>query len=131
MGNLTANVSDYEFKCKCVDSNCYYKDDYVADFRLVTALQKITDHFKTNYKNEKVTLVITSGNRCCIYNAQVGGKPYSKHTKGLAADFQIKIGDNVLSSYMIANYIATSINLKIFDYYNIDNNTIHLEIDKD
>ena len=131
MGNLTANVSDYEFECKCTDENCYYKHDAVADFRLVMALQAITDYYKNNYQDKNVTLIITSGNRCCWHNAKVGGITTSKHTKALAVDFQIVVGGVVVKSYDVAKVIEKLLDLKIFDYKNIDSLTMHLEVDKD
>jgi len=130
MGNLTANVSDYEFKCKCDDENCYYKHDAVADFRIVTALQSITDYFKNNYDGKPVSLTITSGNRCCWHNAKVGGIATSKHTKALAVDFQIVIDSVVVKSYDVVNVIKKLLDLKVFDYKNIDSLTIHLEVDR-
>jgi uncharacterized protein YcbK (DUF882 family) len=131
MGNLTENVSDFEFQCKCTNANCNYKHDALADFRLVVALQDVVNYIKNKYKQQKVILIITSGNRCIAHNAKVGGLPDSKHTKALAADFQIQVDGKLITAYEIVDAIEKVVDLKVCDYKNIDSVSIHLEVDKD
>jgi uncharacterized protein YcbK (DUF882 family) len=84
MGNLTANISRAELKCKC--GKCS-RD--AMDFELVNIVQDVCDHFSEQL-GRKVTLAINSANRCETYNASVGGKPDSRHLYSDAMDISIK-----------------------------------------
>lgn len=44
-------------------------------------------------KHFGVPITVTSGYRCSVLNAKVGGKNNSQHLKGQAADFVVKNGD--------------------------------------
>jgi len=82
MGDLTKNLSRWEFECPCpcgVDT---------VDFELPTVLQKCINHFQEKYPSYDVGVHINSGNRCVAYNATIdGASPTSKHTEYRAVDF--------------------------------------------
>jgi len=75
--NLSKNFKGYEFACK--DGS----DKYLVDPALVLILQKIRDHFK-------VPVIINSAYRTAAHNKKVGGATNSNHTKGTAADIEVK-----------------------------------------
>lgn len=75
MGDLTANLSRSEFRCRC--GNC---DFVAADYELITVIQKAVDDLKSR------RVIINSGIRCATHNKNVGGSPKSQHVTGLAAD---------------------------------------------
>ena len=76
---LTKNFSINEFSCQ--GRGCC--STVMIDSKLAGYLQQIRDHF-----GKSVT--ITSGYRCAKHNASVGGASGSYHTKGMAADIQVK-----------------------------------------
>ena len=74
---LTKDFSREEFSCNC---NCGMD---TVDAELLNILQRLRDYYK-------VTVIITSGNRCSDYNEQIGGAKSSYHTKSRAADFKVQ-----------------------------------------
>lgn len=82
MGDLTKNFSRFEFQCPC--GNCGFQ---AADFELVKVLQNALNTLKAKHG------YITSGIRCEVHNASVGGAPDSYHLKGTAADFYFDTKD--------------------------------------
>ena len=58
-------------------------DKILIDSELVEVLEDIREHFSA-------PVIITSGYRTPEYNAKVGGAKNSQHTKGTAADIQVK-----------------------------------------
>ena len=65
---------------------------------------------------------ITSGYRCPVYNAQVGGVPNSAHTKGLAAD--------ILATNPQKRFIILTALLGVgFCRFGIGKNFIHVDMD--
>lgn len=58
-------------------------DTVYIDDELIYLLQGIRNHFRR-------PVVITSGYRTAAYNKAIGGSASSNHTKGLAADIQVK-----------------------------------------
>lgn len=66
-----------EFRCKC--GNCKLIE---ISQELVDVLDDVRAHFG------KPT-VITSGYRCKVHNANVGGAKKSKHLLGIAADIRV------------------------------------------
>lgn len=58
-------------------------DTVLVDDGLVYILQRIRDRFQR-------PVVVTSGYRTVAYNKAIGGSTGSNHTKGLAADIQVK-----------------------------------------
>lgn len=75
---LSKNFRAGEFACKC--GRC---ERILIDEVLVEYLQQIRDHFGKE-------VVITSGYRCQVHNARVGGASASKHMEGMAADIQVQ-----------------------------------------
>lgn len=82
MGNLTKNLSRYEFACKC---GCGFN---TADIELVTAIQESADHFADEDKI-RVRIEITGPNRCKQHNADEGGAPDSQHVYARAVDYKL------------------------------------------
>lgn len=70
---LTENFFADEFECKC---GCGLNNIHPEIVRL---LQVIRDEIKR-------PLVITSGSRCIVHNAKVGGTSTSDHLLGIAVD---------------------------------------------
>lgn len=78
---LSKNFNSYEFRCG-LGRTCPCSTILIDD-KLVEYLQKIRDHF-----GKPVT--ITSAYRCPSYNSTVSKATSSYHTKGMAADIQVK-----------------------------------------
>lgn len=89
MGDLTANLSVWEFACKCKYPDCNGKR--VAHMPLVLTLQKACDYFLKYYDAKKVSIEISGPNRCAKHNADEGGAPNSTHVDYIAADIKIKV----------------------------------------
>ena len=70
---ITPNFKRSEFACSC---GCGFDD---IDSNLVKKLQAVRDEIGHPIK-------ITSGCRCPAKNEEVGGKPFSAHLSGFAAD---------------------------------------------
>ena len=85
-GDLTANLSRSEFRCKC--GQCAQEG---VDIHLPPLIQDARDVVQEHFK-ERVKIHIESGNRCASHNKKVGGSPSSKHLYGLAADFWFYVG---------------------------------------
>lgn len=100
MGDLTENFSRSEFRCKC--GKCGYES---ADIELVTVLQDAVEHFHSKY-GQRVSCVITSGNRCPAHNSKEGGSPNSKHMFSIAADhkFFLKDTNHQIEADEVAEY---------------------------
>ena len=75
--NVSKNFKVKEFACN--DGS----DNVIIDEKLVDILQKIRDHFG-------VPVTINSAYRTAEYNAKIGGVSNSQHTKGTAADIDVK-----------------------------------------
>ena len=81
-----------EFKCKC---GCGYA---TVDAELLRVLTDVRKKFDS-------PITINSGCRCISHNHDVGGRPNSKHIKGLAADIVVKdVQPSVVYKYLIDNY---------------------------
>ena len=65
-----------EFGCKC----CGF---YIVNYQLQSILEMVRLRFGS-------PVTITSGTRCKVHNANVGGKSSSKHLTGEAADIVVK-----------------------------------------
>ena len=76
MGDLSANFSRSEFRCKC---GC---GKYNITPALIKGLQELRDYLG-------MPIIIGSGTRCPEHNAAVGGTRNSYHVKGYAADIRV------------------------------------------
>ena len=76
MGDLSAHFSKHEFRSR--DGA-----EHPIDPRLIEMLEHIRTHFNS-------AVIITSGSRSPEYNRKVGGARNSYHTKGMAADIQVR-----------------------------------------
>lgn len=88
MGDLTKNLSRYEFACKC---GCGFD---IVDHQLAVILQRTADHFLDEFQVQgviRVVIKINSGCRCPTHNKNEGGSKNSRHMQGNAADFKIKL----------------------------------------
>lgn len=74
---LSKNFSRREFACKC---KCGFA---TVDIELIQVLERVRERFGNPVK-------ITSSCRCVKHNKDVGGKPSSKHLRGIAADIIVK-----------------------------------------
>lgn len=88
MGDISTHFNRSEFACHC---NCGFD---TVDAELLHKLEIIRTHFDS-------PIQINSGCRCPDYNAKIGGKPDSQHTKGRAADIVV----NGCSPTEVANYL--------------------------
>ena len=77
---LTPNFKISEFHCKGSNCGC---TETLHDTQLSAYLQQIREHFGR-------PVYITSGYRCPVHNAAIGGSVTSQHTLGQAADFYIQ-----------------------------------------
>lgn len=84
MGDLRKNISKSEVSCNCKCGQCIINDTILDYFQL------ICDECANLAQVEKVTAIVTSGNRCEKWNHLEGGKPTSKHLTGQAIDFMVK-----------------------------------------
>jgi uncharacterized protein YcbK (DUF882 family) len=82
MGNLTKNLSRYEFACKCA---CGFN---TVDIELAPAIQDTADHFAEE-DGIRVRIKISGPNRCVKHNENEGGAKNSQHIYGRAADYKL------------------------------------------
>jgi uncharacterized protein YcbK (DUF882 family) len=76
MGDLSQHFSAHEFRCK--DGS-----EHPIDPALIEMLEIVRTHFDA-------PTTITSGYRSPEYNRRVGGARNSYHTRGMAADIQVR-----------------------------------------
>ena len=95
---LSKHFNRKEFACRC---GCGFD---TVDSMTLEALESIRQHF-----DKPVT--VTSGCRCLVHNKAVGGSERSQHTKGRAADIQVK----GVEPSAVADY-ATSLGLSVGRY---------------
>ena len=95
---LSKHFNRKEFACRC---GCGFD---TVDSMTLEALESIRQHF-----DKPVT--VTSGCRCLAHNKAVGGSERSQHTKGRAADIQVK----GVEPRAVADY-ATSLGLSVGRY---------------
>jgi zinc D-Ala-D-Ala carboxypeptidase len=99
-----------EFCCKCGCGGCDVHPQLVAALDL--ARTKAGVAFK-----------VTSGFRCQKHNKNVGAKPTSSHTLGLAVDIEYKNGS--LGIHILKALVP------LFDRIGVGKNFIHVDIDPD
>ena len=80
MGDLRKNLSRSECECNCNCGQCIINDT-IMDYA-----QLVYDECARLAKVDKVTVIVTSWNRCTSWNAHEGGQPNSKHLTGKAID---------------------------------------------
>lgn len=96
-----------EFRCKCTKACTGYP--VKLDKNLLINLQNLRIHYKH-------PINITSGIRCKVHNAEVGGSKTSGHLKGKASDIYIKnYSDTFVHRKNIVNYWTG--NLKQYHAY--------------
>lgn len=91
-------------------------DAVLIDDDLVYILQRIRDHFRR-------PVTISSGYRTPAYNSSIGGSGSSNHTKGKAADIQVKGVSPVLVGMFAESLNAGGIGL----YAYIDGGFVHID----
>jgi uncharacterized protein YcbK (DUF882 family) len=81
-----------EFCCHC--GNCPQSTDPTVDIELIKILEDVRSHFHA-------PVTINSGMRCKSHNASCGGRPFSKHLEGKAADIVVKgVDPNIVFLYL-------------------------------
>jgi uncharacterized protein YcbK (DUF882 family) len=88
--------SDYfnrkEFACKC---GCGFA---TVDVELLEVLEEARAFFNQ-------PIIINSACRCISHNHEIGGRPKSKHTQGIACDIVVKnVEPNVVQRYFLGKY---------------------------
>jgi uncharacterized protein YcbK (DUF882 family) len=96
--SLSKHFNRKEFACRC---GCGFD---TVDSMTLEALESIRQHFDKPVN-------VTSGCRCLVHNKAVGGSERSQHTKGRAADIQVK----GVEPSAVADY-ATSLGLSVGRY---------------
>jgi len=93
---ISQHFARSEFACQC--GNCPQSQDPTVDVTLINILEELRRHFNT-------PITITSGTRCKSHNASVGGKVFSKHLEGKAADVLLKgITPDRVYDYLVDRY---------------------------
>ena len=101
MGDLTKNISRHELKCKC--NNC---EVTILDYEpVIEIVQDTCDYFAKENSVDKVTLIITSGARCYVYNREVGSTDNSQHPRACAIDFKIFINGRQIDPKLVYAYL--------------------------
>ena len=90
MTKLSKHFDSSEFRCHC--GTCGFD---VVDSELLVVLEDLRETY-----GQPVT--VTSGCRCQRHNKKIGGAPESYHTKGMAADIQVR----GLSSAKVYQYLT-------------------------
>lgn len=89
---ISEHFSRDEFACQCL---CGFDS---VDVELLNVLEELRNHFGKPIR-------ITSGNRCRTHNNEIGGAISSQHTKGLAADIQVRDTSSVeVYEYLDSKY---------------------------
>jgi len=93
MGDLSNNFSRSELSCR---DHCGFD---TVDAMLLVVLEDIRDNFDAPVR-------ITSGCRCAVHNAAVGGTPLtSQHLVGRAADITVDgVSPSEVQGYLLARY---------------------------
>ena len=102
MGDLTENMSRYEFACP---DHC---GSDTVDIEIPFVLERVRRHFSSIHG--KVKVGINSGHRCKKHNKKVGGAKSSQHLTGRGCDFvvyRLSSGGEwvVVSAKIVAAYL--------------------------
>lgn len=106
MGDLTKNLSRYEFACRC---GCGFD---TVDIGLPDIIQDVVDFFQAQEPEGDIRVEITGPNRCWKLNSKTeGASSTSMHLWGKAADFVLydkKTGIDIhadkVATYLEARY---------------------------
>lgn len=103
-----------EFKCKCGGRYCngFPKE---PDAKLIKVADRVRTHFGS-------AAIVSSGVRCEVHNANVGGVPNSRHLAGKAMDFCVvgKTAGQVLEYVWQQSEISYA--------YDIDGTYVHMDV---
>ena len=88
---VAEHITENEYKCKCCSN---YPPDFDID-DIPVPYEILFDSFKAIREAWDKPIRITSGYRCPMHNAMVGGKVLSVHMFGLALDLDCKDIDEV------------------------------------
>jgi hypothetical protein len=77
MGDLSKHFSEAEFRCKCHACQADHVKPVIS-YTLLTLLELLHCYFSEHLQS-KVSITISSANRCVNHNKAVGGKPDSRH----------------------------------------------------
>ena len=99
MKYVSPYITENEYKCKCCDA---YPPDFDPDDILVP-YKMLFNFFKWIRETWGKPIRITSGYRCPMHNAMVGGKVLSAHMFGLALDLDC---DGIDEVYELDDTIA-------------------------
>jgi len=92
VGNLTKNLSRYEFECAC-QCGCD-----TLDMKTAEIIQEVCNYFTCR-------VTINSGHRCEKHNSKVGGGKKSQHLYGRAADCQFhNVPTDIVHKYLTVEY---------------------------
>ena len=138
MGDLTENLSVREFACDCNYAEC--KSKLSAHMPLVLAIQSAADHFKREYRAERVRVTITDGNRCKPNNTDIqmewAGKTReeaersdSRHMYHISSDHRIEVLIEGHWKLVPIDILAAYYDYKHPDSYGIGrySNRVHLD----
>lgn len=108
------NFQKEEFRCKCGGKYC---DGFPADpqEKLVRLAQRVRSYFDA-------PVTVSSGVRCQIHNANVGGAAGSRHKLGKAVDFCVRGKD----ARTVLSFVRSLSDVRYA--YAIDDNFVHMDI---
>lgn len=111
MGDLTNNLSRWEFACRC---GCGFN---TVDVELVDVLQDVCNNFECR-------VFISSGCRCLDHNEEIGGTDASQHTRARAADCSFSgVSSSKIYEYLDDKY-SDSLGLGLYSTFtHIDTRT--------
>ena len=114
MGDLTANISRHELKCKCGKCDVRIQDHE----QIIQVVQFVCDHFAEVYKVEKTQLEITSAARCYEYNripaseSGPGSNDESQHPRCNAMDIKLYVYGQQIEPRRVADYLKARYHFK-------------------
>jgi uncharacterized protein YcbK (DUF882 family) len=118
MGDLRKNISKSEIECNCGCGQCIINNTILDYFQLVC------DECANMSELDKVTAIITSGNRCVEWNKKQGGQPKSKHLTGKAIDFMV----SGFTAYQLIVIAGLVLPVGKFYCYSPAKGVIHLQL---
>ena len=87
--SISKYITEAEYRCKCCDQlpQSFDQDDVATPFQI------LFDSFDFIREEWGKPIYITSGYRCPMHNAMVGGRVLSAHMFGLALDLDCKMDE--------------------------------------